>query len=483
VNDRPQPSASAPNPPAVPQILFVDDEPKACSLFARFAEQAGLATRCAGSAEEALRHLEQITPSLIISDLRLPGASGVELLQQVRSRHPRLPFVIITGFSTLDDAIGALRLGADDFIKKPYDVDELIALSQRLLAECGTAPPRPSTLDGSRFGLLGNSQGIRDVLRVLDKIRDVRVNVMIEGESGVGKELVARAVHHRSLFADQPFVVIDCGALTDSLLESELFGHEKGAFTGADKQKRGLLEMASGGTVFLDEIGNISDAMQVKLLRVVQEQQVTRVGGVRPFDIDVRFVVASNRDLAHLVEQGQFRHDLYHRLNVVKIRVPPLRQRREDIRPLAEHFLAEFASRYRRPARLFDQETLQQLEAYDWPGNVRELKNLTEQLVALSDGPSIHLDRELGQGPATPRPPTAAGWPRGDADSPRAQAPTDALEARRQALAWDWPSLETLERRYVRLMLERYHDSREQTAKALGINKSTLWRKLQAWEE
>jgi len=279
--------------------------------------------------------------------------------------------------------------------------------------------------------------------------------VIVEGESGTGKELAARAIHFQGQYADKPFIVIDCGALSDTLLESELFGHEKGAFTGAVSSKAGLLEAAAGGTVFLDEIGNISDAMQIKLLRVVQEQQVTRVGGLRPIDIDVRFIVASNQDLEAMVAQGHFRHDLYHRLNVVKLRMPALRERRDDIPVLVQHFIDHFNQQYQRKVTGFDAASMQQLLQYDWPGNVRELQNLVERHVALADHPLLHLERLGG-----PRPATA-----------RSESGIDQ----------DLPSLQELERRYILKVLDHYQGNREQTAASLGINKSTLWRKLQQY--
>ncbi|MCW8957266.1 MAG: sigma-54 dependent transcriptional regulator, partial [Gammaproteobacteria bacterium] len=278
-------------------------------------------------------------------------------------------------------------------------------------------------------------------------------NVIIEGESGTGKELVAHAIHNHSIFADQPFIVIDCGSLTDTLLESELFGHEKGAFTGASSHKPGLLEIASGGSIFLDEICNISDSMQMKLMRAVQSQQVTRVGGIQPIDIDVRFIAATNRHLEDMIKAGQFRHDLYHRLNVVKITMPPLRERQDDIPMLLDHFVKEFAQRYQRSVTGFNATSIEYLKSYSWPGNIRELRNLVERNIALADGPILQLETELFQNSA------------------------------RQSIEADTPSLELLEKRYILKILDRCSGNREQTAEILGINKSTLWRKLQSWQK
>ena len=449
-----------------PRVIFVDDDPRAGEIFRRFARGEAFDVEIFRSPQSVLESLAQPPlPALVISDLKMPGMSGIELLNAVRARAPKLPFILITGYSTMDDAIEALRLGATDFIKKPFDMDELLTLVREQLDR----NPKPAAPTLRYGGMLGDSAAIRAVYKVIEKIHDVRVNVMIEGESGTGKELAARAVHNLSDFADKPFVVIDCGAITGSLLESELFGHEKGAFTGAHQTKRGLLEVASGGTLFLDEIGNISDAMQTKLLRVVQEQQVTRVGGITPIDIDVRFVVASNRELSTLVELGQFRHDLYHRLNVVKLRMPPLRERREDISALLHHFLREFAERYHRDVTGFDEPSLQRLIAYDWPGNVRELKNLIERHVALAEQPTLHIEPGNTRNEQTPS--ATSATPSTWSASPGSLGCIDA----------DHPSLEELERRYILKTLQRLEGNREHTARSLGINKSTLWRKLQGF--
>ncbi|MCL7751201.1 sigma-54 dependent transcriptional regulator [Guyparkeria hydrothermalis] len=442
------------NPPV---IAFVDDDERASDLFSRYARTEGLTVHGFQSVEAAQTWLADNPVDLVISDLKMPGMNGLEFLEWLRGEWPELPVILITGYSTIDNAIQALRLGASDFVKKPYDPEELIELARRLLHE-GPAEPPPAVAAGER-AMLGQSRAIEAVYHIIDKIRDVRINVMIEGESGSGKELAARATHERSDFAGTPYIVIDCGALTDTLLENELFGHEKGAFTGANTAKPGLLEVASGGTVFLDEIGNISDAMQVKLLRVVQEQEITRVGGVQTIPIDVRFIVASNRNLAEMVKAGEFRHDLYHRLNVVRLQMPPLRERREDIPVLAQHFIDEFAGRFRRPAKRLTERAERAILDYPWPGNVRELKNAIERAVALSDSEEIDLD--------------LAGE-----DTAPAAGDTGA-----SAIDADHPTLEELERRYIEKTLDYAQGNREKTANILGINKSTLWRKLQNYEK
>lgn len=439
-----------------PEILFVDDDPKAGELMERFSVDAPFNCHVFQNPEMALAHFKSYGADLIVSDLRMPGLSGTQLLQEIRSFNNEVPFIIITGFANVDDAIEAIRLGANDFIKKPFDMDELQVLIEKTLGHQELIEEnrrlKQQLKSTTPAGMIGHAPSIEEIYKIITKIADIRCNVIIEGESGTGKELAARAIHDQSQFADQPFVVIDCGALTDTLLESELFGHEKGAFTGAHQTKQGLLETATGGTVFLDEIGNISDTMQTKLMRAIQEKQITRVGGVQPIDIDVRFIVATNRDIEKMVLDGVFRHDLYHRLNVVKFRMPPLRERRDDIPLLIQHFINNFNEAYQRNITGFDNESMKILIDHDWPGNIRELQNLIEKNIALADGPVMHLS---------------------ELTSLRGEETIDS----------DLPTLAELEKRYIYKLLERFNDSREKTAETLGINKSTLWRKLQNYQK
>jgi DNA-binding NtrC family response regulator len=443
------------------RILFIDDEPKAGELFKRLIRGTAYQAEVFDDPRTALEHFEADGADLIITDLSMPEMTGLELLEAIRKKDQDVPVIIITGFSTVENAIEAMRLGASDFIKKPYDIDELLmqieqSLESTRLRRENRMLRRQIKDERLRYGMIGKSEAMQAVYKIIDKVADIRCNVSIEGESGTGKELVARALHNTSPDADKPFIVIDCGALTDTLLESELFGHEKGAFTGATHTKQGLLEAASGGTIFLDEICNISDSMQTKLLRVVQEQQILRVGGVRPIDIDVRFVVATNRSIEMMVEAGRFRHDLYHRLNVVKIQLPPLRARRNDIPLLLQAAIEEFSKKYHRDISGFDYESIDALLLYEWPGNVRELRNLVERHVALAESPELHLMDSLQEVPLA--------------------------QAGRQLLDYDQPDLQTLERRYIERVLESMQGNREKTAAILGINKSTLWRKLQQYQ-
>ena len=441
-------------------LFFVDDDPKAGALFSRFCRTSGFQVSTFQSPKDALAAFAQQPCDLMITDLKMPGMSGIELLGRVRELNPDIPVIIITGYSTVDHAVEALRLGASDFIKKPYDAEALLHQVKRVLEHYQLKQEnqrlrRSLAAQGKESPLLGETAVMHELRRMIRKLAAVRCNVIITGESGTGKELVARDLHELSPFSDQPFVVIDCGALTDSLLESELFGHEKGAFTGADRQRVGRLEAAKGGTVFLDEISNISDAMQTKLLRVVQEQQIVRVGGVQPIEIDVRFIVATNRDLEAQVKAGEFRHDLYHRLNVVQLKVPALRQRRDDIPLLIQHFLMLFLRKYERGELAFGADTLRQLMRYDWPGNVRELRNLVERQIALADHNQRILDAPL---------------------------PDEVKKAVLPAMVEGTPTLKVLEQRYIEQVLADNQGNRERTAEVLGINKSTLWRKLQQYE-
>jgi len=440
-------------------IYFIDDDPKTGQLMQRFCIEAKIECTVFQNPTEALlsfkKHSNDV--DLIVSDLQMPEMTGIELLTAVRSIDKNTPFIILTGYANVDNAIEALRLGANDFLKKPFDMDELLILIEKTLQH------RALEVENSLLkqqlkqtqvieGLIGQSKSMDEIASIIKKIADIRCHVIIEGESGTGKELAARAIHTESKFANKPYVVIDCGALTDTLLESELFGHEKGSFTGATTAKKGLLETAKGGTVFLDEIGNISDAMQAKLLRVIQEKQVTRVGGLKPINIDVRFIVATNRNLEDLVQSKVFRDDLYHRLNVIKLTMPSLRDRKDDIPTLLQHFIEMYSSRYHRDIDGFDSASMQKLMSYSWPGNVRELQNLVERSIALADTPIMQI-QTLNE--------------RNDVEE----------------LDEDLPTLAELEQRYILRVLEHFDNSKDLTAETLGINKSTLWRKLKSITE
>ncbi len=447
------------------KLILIDDEPKAGRLMERYLEDS-YDCRIFQDPLAAMDYFNAHGADLVITDMQMPNLTGSEVLAQIRAVDKQIPVIVITAYSTVDNAIEVLRLGATDFIKKPFDIEELkITIDKalnvsRIKAENYRLKQRLKAREDQddRYRMIGTGGNMQKVYDIIDKIADIRCNVIIEGESGTGKELVARAIHFQSQSSDKPFIVIDCGALTDSLLQSELFGYEKGAFTGANRQKKGLLETASGGTLFLDEICNISDNMQTKLLRVVQEQQITRVGGLETIDIDVRFVVATNQPMDKMVQEGKFRHDLYHRLNVINIQVPPLRSRLEDLPLLTEALIKRFAKKYHRNIKGFDKASTKLLTSYHWPGNVRELSNIIERAVALSDNEILHLE-------AIPNAVDAPG-----------QTTGEQIDA-------DQPTLAELEKRYILKILAANNDNREQTAAILGINKSTLWRKLKEYDE
>jgi len=441
-----------------PTIFFVDDDPKAGELFRRFCSAVDIRVKPFQNPVTALDAFAKTPCDLLISDLKMPEMTGIEVLAAVRKQDPDIPVILITGFSTVDNAIEALRLGASDFIKKPYDPEELVHQVQLLLNNLHLKQENrqlKAALTGSdQPSLIGDSKVMLELKSMIKKLAEIRCNVIIYGASGTGKELVARDLHHLGSYKDEPFIVIDCGALTDTLLESELFGHEKGAFTGADRKRIGRLESASGGTVFLDEISNISDAMQTKLLRVVQEQQVTPVGSAAIIDINVRFIVATNQNLEELVAAGKFRHDLYHRLNVVQINVPSLKQRVEDIPLLTHHFIKHFNLLYQLKVQAFSQSAIEQLMHYDWPGNVRELRNLVERHMVLNESEQLEL-----------------------------LMPPKSHSQNSDSIDSDQPNLTTLEERYIKKTLKNSQGNRKEAAATLGINATTLWRKLQNYQD
>ncbi len=437
-------------------LLFVDDDPNAGDLLKRFCQGSDYCCETHRDPIKALAHFNEEGADIVVTDLCMPGMDGLELLAKIRDMDSDVPVIIITAYSTMDDAIEALRRGASDFLKKPFDMEELMlvvdkALERARLNRENQILRRSLKSERQNLGLIGRSETLEQAFTLIRRVADVDCNIIIHGESGTGKELAARAIHDLGRNPDSPFIVVDCGALTDTLLESELFGHEKGAFTGASSMRRGLFEEARGGTIFLDEIGNISDAMQVRLLRVIQEREITRVGSTRPIEVNVRCLVATNADLAKMVQEGKFRADLYHRLNVVTITMPPLRERHDDIPLLMEHFFTHFAKKYDRRVRGFDAESVARLQQYSWPGNVRELQNLVERHVVLADREEVHLDT----------------------------LPEEQGGKASDLLPTDFPTLEELERRYIDKVLKHCSDNRTKAAAMLGIDKSTLWRKLQ----
>ncbi len=369
------------------RLLVVDDEQSIRRLCMTIGNSLGFACSEAESAENALSCLDTITPDIVLTDLKLPSLSGVELLRQVRALLPRSEVAIMTGHGSIESAVDAMKLGAYDYIEKPFRVEKLRLLLQRmaekvhLVAENHFLRERVDTEENLE-GIVGASAKIQDVLRMISRLQDTRTPVLIFGESGTGKELVARAIHFRGTMSQTPFVAVDCGSLVPTLMESELFGYEKGAFTGAFKTKAGLFQAANGGTIFLDEIGELPLEMQAKLLRVLQEKEVRPVGSNDRVTVDVRVIAATNRDLEAAYRNGTFRKDLYFRLNVVTVHVPALRERRSDIPMLVHHFLDRYVPGESLQVTAAAMKSLLQ---YDWPGNVRELENCVARAVTLGD--------------------------------------------------------------------------------------------------
>jgi len=370
------------------RILVVDDEVNIREALATLLENDGYGVATAASVDDALESLCQDAFNIVISDLRLNGRSGLDLLRWIHEKCPETEMIVLTAYGTVEGAVEAMKLGAYDYISKPVDRRRLTLLiekaleKQRLSLENRNLRRRLSIKE-EFSNIIGHSAKIREIFKVISEVAPANATVLITGESGTGKELVARAIHHRSQRREQAFITLNCGALPDTLMESELFGYEKGAFTGALSAKIGRIEMASGGTLFLDEIGDMSPKTQVDLLRVLQDREVRRLGGTRAINVDVRFIAATNKDLAEEIAAKRFREDLYYRLNVVPISMPALRERREDIPLLLESFLQEFSKIHRKPTKKVSEEALELLVRHQWPGNVRELRNVVERMVLL----------------------------------------------------------------------------------------------------
>src|SRR5512134_2926920 len=365
-------------------ILLVDDDPDLLRLISLRLTSAGYRVRTADSGETALASLAVTRPAAVITDLRMPGIDGMQLFQAIHRQHPAMPVIILTAHGTIPDAVSATQRGVFGFLTKPFDSQELLQKVAAAIKLSGDDGESATTSAEWRSGIITRSPRMEDLLRQARLVADSDASVLIYGESGTGKELLARAIHRASPRRDNPFVAVNCGAMPEPLLESELFGHARGAFSGAVQAHKGLFQAADGGTIFLDEIGDMPLALQVKLLRVLQEGEVRPVGATQPIPVDVRVISATHRDLDAQKASGRFREDLYYRLNVVSLRLPPLADRREDIPLLATHFLRKLAERYRRPVPALAPDAMAALISAPWPGNVRQLLNLLEQAVALA---------------------------------------------------------------------------------------------------
>jgi DNA-binding NtrC family response regulator len=458
------------------RVLVLDDEPDMVENCARILKRAGYQCLTSTDPHRALALIEAERPDLLLTDLKMPGLDGMEVLRRAREIDPALPVIVITAFASIESAVAAIKDGAFDYLPKNFSVDQLRVAVERGMRQ------RELQLENRNLreqlqgalgfeNLLGRSPAMTKIFELVRKAARSDANILVLGESGTGKELIARAIHANSPRATQPFVPVDCASLPEPLLESELFGHEKGAFTGAVKAKRGLIEVADRGTLFLDEIGELPMTLQAKLLRVLQERQLRHVGGTAQIDVDVRVVSATNRDLRESVAKSQFREELYYRVNVIAIELPPLRGRAGDLELLAHAFLKRYGGER---VTGFDAAALQALEAYAWPGNVRELQNVIERACALADGdritrsdlPDYLLHGSGVRAPASSEPagaslPTAGDMPLKDAKE-------------------KW--MQVLEASYLRGLLERHADNVSAAAKAAGIDRKTFHRLINKYQ-
>lgn len=377
-----------------PRILAVDDEESIREFLEIMLKKEGYDVTTAADGQQAIDILKKKSFDMVISDMQMPNVTGMELLKHVKDNYPDLVFMIITAFGTTESAVEAMKLGAYDYITKPFKIDEVRivignALRSKNLEVENRTLKKEMQKEFSFQSLVGNSEKMHHIYELIKRVSQTPTNVLITGESGTGKEMVAKAIHVNGPLKNKPFVTINCGAIPENLMESEMFGHKKGSFTGAIQDKVGLFEVADGGTLFLDEVGELPLTIQVKLLRAIQERVIRRVGATEDQKIEVRIIAATNRDLEDMIKQGMFREDLYYRLNVILIRVPPLRERADDITLLAKHFLQKYTSRFGKPVAGISDEAMKTLRKYDYPGNVRELENIIERTVALEAGSTI----------------------------------------------------------------------------------------------
>jgi two-component system response regulator AtoC len=443
--------------PSPGRLAVVDDEAIVRQRLQKALAKEGHRVDVYASGEEFLKALETAAFDLIFLDVVLPGLSGMEVLKQVKARAPATEVILITGYSSLDAAIEAIKLGAFHYAAKPLKLEEIRHLAQRALEHKQLLAENRELRDlleptGSWEGMIGVTPQMKEVFRTIRKVAPLDCNVLIQGDSGTGKELVARAIHRESPRRDRPFVAFNCAGFTEDLIASELFGYERGAFTGASATKIGILETAHQGTVFMDEIGDMPPSMQGKLLRVIQERQILRVGGNKPIQLDLRLITATNKDLKKEVSEGRFREDLYFRLNVVQMTLPSLRERPDDIPLLIQHFLAKYNHKFSKKIEGVDPQAREILLAYSYPGNVRELENIIERAVALAEGTTLHPD----------------------------DLPPDLREYSVTPYG-EWTTLEDQERDYIHQVLRHTRFNMGETAQILGLPRTTLWRKLKRY--
>ncbi|MDH3860258.1 MAG: nitrogen regulation protein NR(I) [Gammaproteobacteria bacterium] len=456
------------------QVWIVDDDQSVRWVLEKALKQADIETRSFERAEHLLDAIGDNEPDVLITDVRMPGMSGLALLERLRTSSPELPIIVITAHSDLENAVAAYKGGAFEYLPKPFDIDEAVDLVRKAARRNDTSAAHTGQPADAMASMIGQAPAMQEVFRSIGRLAASSMTVLITGESGTGKELVARALHEHSPRAHKPFVALNTSAIAAELLESELFGHEKGAFTGADARRIGRFEQANGGTLFLDEIGDMSPGLQTRLLRVLAESEFYRVGGQKAINVDVRVIAATNQDLARAVKESRFREDLYHRLNVIRINTPPLRQRREDIPLLLNHYLAEAGEELGSPPKRIDASALEALQAFSWPGNVRQLVNATRRLTVTAPGTVITAEDIPGElGGAETAAHAAKEWTR-----------VLATWAERQLHKGEEPLLDKalpeFEKTLIELALARTNGHRQDAAKLLGWGRNTLTRKMKA---
>ncbi len=459
-------------------VWVVDDDQSVRWVLEKALNQAGMKSRSFERAEHLLEAIDSAVgedaPDVLITDVRMPGMSGLALLDRLRSSRPELPIIVMTAHSDLENAVAAYKGGAFEYLPKPFDIDEAVELVQKAARSSGLGDDSAAATNGSIASMIGQAPAMQEVFRSIGRLAGSSMTVLITGESGTGKELVARALHDHSPRADKTFVALNTSAIAAELLESELFGHEKGAFTGADSRRIGRFEQADGGTLFLDEIGDMSPALQTRLLRVLAESEFYRVGGQTPIKVNVRVIAATNQDLARAVKESRFREDLYHRLNVIRINTPPLRQRREDIPLLLGHYLAEAAEELGTPVKAIDSEALDALQGFNWPGNVRQLVNASRRLTVTAPGGVISVQdipEDLGGGDSPRR--ASKEWTRMLA----AWAERQISNSKEPLLDQAMPEFE---KTLIETAMSKTNGHRQEAAKLLGWGRNTLTRKMKA---
>jgi two-component system nitrogen regulation response regulator GlnG len=452
-------------------VWVIDDDRSIRWVLEKALAREGIDCRAFANAEEALSALEQETPKVVVSDIRMPGPSGLDLLARIKERLPLTPVIIMTAYSDLDSAVAAFQGGAFEYLPKPFDVDHALALIRRALEE-GRRESAPLAAEENAPEILGQAPAMQEVFRAIGRLALSHATVLITGESGTGKELVARALHRHSPRAQGPFIALNTAAIPKDLLESELFGHERGAFTGAHSMRRGRFEQADGGTLFLDEIGDMPPDLQTRLLRVLSDGQFYRVGGHQPIKVNVRVIAATHQNLEERVQQGLFREDLFHRLNVIRLRLPPLKERREDIPLLARHFLLKSARELNVEPKTLSQAALAYLETLPWTGNVRQLENVCHWLTVMAPGQTIEISDLPPELRAEPAPAAAEHWV-------AALERELAQRAGRGETGLMDDFVARFEKACLRTALALTQGRRIEAAQLLGIGRNTLTRKLQ----